>query len=152
MQDPTGKFHLMTPGQATDFSGVKGGTVQPVRVTDEGEVNVAVAVEVDFIYNHSLLLMRYMINKATGVLELEMRLFYAESEKRLKLWIPTTLTEGEHIGQTIFDRESALLVIDDGVYGSNYYDGNFAVTLVRSAGYGAGHSVWREAKGFGVCR
>lgn len=161
--EPTGKFHLMTPGQATDFAGVKGGTVQPVRVTDEGEVNVA--VEADFVYNNSRLMVRYMINKATGALEVEMRLFYAESEKRLKLWIPTTLTEGEHIGQTIFgrevlrrsyadvvsqywqavaDSESALTVIDDGVYGSNYYDGNLAVTLVRSAGYGAGNSAWGE--------
>lgn len=161
--EPTGRFHLMTPGEATDFAGVKGSLVQPVRVTEEGEVNIA--VEADFVYGHSRLAMRYLIDKITGALELELRLFYGESEKRLKLWIPTALTEGEHIGQTIFGREvlkrsyadvvsqawqavadekSALVVSDDGVYGSNFYDGALAVTLVRSAGYGAGNSAWGE--------
>ena len=46
--------------------------------------------------------------------------------------------------QALADKESALCVIDDGVYGSNAYDGNLAVTLLRSAGYGAGGSAWGE--------
>ncbi len=92
-------------------------------------------------------------------------MFNAENEMRFKLFIPTTLKDSEHIGQTIFgrevlkisyadvvsqcwqalaDKESALCVIDDGVYGSNAYDGNLAVTLLRSAGYGAGGSAWGE--------
>ena len=161
--EPTGQFHLMTPGQATEFAGIKGGIVQPVRVTDEGDMNVV--VEADMMYNQSRLLVRYIVDKVTGVLEVELRVFYAENEKRLKLFVPTTLTEGEHIGQTIFGREVlkrsyadvvsqywqavaedeyALTVIDDGVYGSNYYEGNLGVTLVRSAGYGAGNSTWGE--------
>lgn len=161
--EPTGQFHLMSPGEATDFTGVKGGTVQPVRVTDEGAVNTV--VEADFAYGHSRLLMRYLVNKADGTLELELRVFYAESEKRLKLWVPTTLENGEHWGQTIFGRELlkrsyadvvsqywqavadgefAFVVVDDGVYGSHYEEGNLGVTLVRSAGYGAASSTLGE--------
>lgn len=160
---PTGRFSLMTPGQATDFSGVKGGIVEPVRVTDEGDMNVV--VEADFVYNNSRLLMRYIVDKVTGILEVEVRVFYAENEKRLKLHLPTTLEKGEYIGQTIFGREKlkmefgdavsqywqtiaedeyALTVIDDGVYGSHYHDGTAGITLVRSAGYGSGYSAWGE--------
>ncbi len=161
--EPTGQFHLMTAGQATDFAGVKAGIVQPVRVTDEGDVNVV--VEADFMYNNSRLLTRYIVDKVTGVLEVELRVFNAENEKRFKLWIPSVIENGEHIGQTIFgrevlkrsyadvvsqywqaaaDEEHALVVIDDGVYGSNFFDGNLGVTLLRSAGYGAGNSAWGE--------
>lgn len=161
--EPTGQFHLMTAGQATDFAGVKGSIVQPVRITDEGDMNAV--IEADFMYNNSRLLMRYIVDKKTGVLDIEIRVFNAENEKRFKLFIPTTLEQGEHIGQTIFGREVlkrsyadvvsqywqtvaeeeyALNVIDDGVYGSNYWDGNLGVTLLRSAGYGAGNSAWGE--------
>jgi len=161
--EPTGQFHLMTAGQATDFAGVKGGIVQPVRITDEGDMNAV--IEADFMYNNSRLLMRYIIDKLTGVLDLELRVFNAENEKRFKLWIPGTIENGEHIGQTIFGREvlkrsyadvvsqywqaaaneeHALAVIDDGVYGSNFFGGNLGVTLLRSAGYGAGNSAWGE--------
>lgn len=160
---PLGRFNLMTPGQATDFSGVKGGIVQPVRVTDEGDMNVV--VEADFSYNNSLLLMRYIIDKATGILEVEVRVFNHELEKRLKLCVPTTIENGKYIGQTIFGREelhmsfgdvvsqywqtiaddeSAMTIIDDGVYGSDYQNGTARMTLLRSAGYGSGHSTWGE--------
>lgn len=163
VNEPTGRFTLMTAGQATDFSGVKGGVVAPVRVTDEGDMNVV--VEADMLYNGSRMLVRYIVDRVTGVLEVELRVFYAENEKRLKLLVPTTLERGEHIGQTIFGREVlkksyadvvsqywqtvaeeeyALTVIDDGVYGSHYSDGTLGVTLVRSAGYGAGSCTWGE--------
>ena len=160
---PTGRFNLMTPGKATEFSGVKGGIVAPVRVTDEGEVNTV--IEADFEYNNSRLLVRYIVEKLTGALELELRVFYAENEKRLKLCIPTTLENSEYIGQTIFGREKmrmnlqdtvshywqsvvgtdkALTIIDDGVYGSDFENGMARMTLVRSAGYGSGRSTWGE--------
>jgi len=163
-RNPIGQFNLMTPDEATDFTGVKGSVVQPVRVTDEGEMNVV--VEADFCYNNSRLLMRYIVDKVTGILEVEVRVFYAENEKRLKLRVPTTLEQGEYIGQTIFGREKlnvrggsdvvsqywqviaedeyALTMINDGVYGSYYSNGCAGITLVRSAGYGSGNSAWGE--------
>lgn len=162
-RNPIGKFVPMTPGEATDFSGVKGACVAPVRVTDEGDMNVV--IEADMQYNKSRMMMRYIVDKVTGILEVEVRVFYAENEKRLKLQIPTTLEEGEYIGQTIFGREKmrehysetvsqywqavaddeyAVTIIDDGVYGSHYEKGYAGITLVRSAGYGSGRSTWGE--------
>ena len=162
---PEGRFTLMTPGEATDFSGVKGGIVQPVRAVEDGEVETI--IEADMKYAHSRLLVRYIIGKRSGSLDVEIRVFWAENEKRLKLMIPTSIEDGEHYGMTMFGREKlrpgsrgedtfsqywqavasekhALTVTDDGVYGSNYRDGILGVTLLRSAGYGSGRSAWGE--------
>lgn len=160
---PIGSFAPMTPGQATDFSGVKGAIVAPVRVTDEGEV--CTVIEADMQYNDSKLLMRYIVNKISGSLEIEARVFNMEKEKRLKLMVPAAFENVTRCGQTIFGREEldaeggervsqywqaltdgvhALTVINDGVYGSNCINGKLGLTLLRSAGYGAGSSTWGE--------
>lgn len=161
---PIGRFAPMPAGEATDFAGVKGGIVQPVRVTDEGDLRVV--VEADMKYGASKLLMRYIVDKKTGTLEVETRLFNEEKEKRVKLVIPTTFEDADYIGQTIFAREKlnvraegdymsqywqavadadhALTIIDNGIYGSNFVDGRVGLTLLRSAGYGAARSAWDE--------
>lgn len=162
-RSPLGRFAPMPAGEATDFSGVKGGIVQPVRVTDEGEVNAV--IEADMQYHNSKMLVRYIVNKLTGILEMEIRVFFAENEKRLKLQVPTTLGKSDYIGQTVFGREklltdmtecvsqywqavansdTAFAIIDDGVYGSCCENGVAGITLVRSAGYGAGGMTWGE--------
>ncbi len=162
-RNPEGRFHLMTMGEATDFTGIKGGIVKPVRVTDEGEVNTI--IEADMVYGNSRLVMQYIVERATGVLEVAVKVHYAESEKRLKLHVPTTLPEAEWVGQTMFGREkllhsygdtvrqywealsqdgNSLVVLNNGTYGSYNYDGNLELTMVRSAGYGAGTFVWGE--------
>ncbi|MBR5366818.1 MAG: alpha-mannosidase [Clostridia bacterium] len=162
---PEGRFTLMTPGEATDFAGVKGSVVRPVRAVEEGEV--LTVIEADMKYGHSRALVRYLIGKLSGALDVEVRVFWAENEKRLKLRIPTVFESGEHWGMTMFGREKlrpgsrgedtfsqywqavtdgarALTVIDDGVYGSDWRDGVLRVTLLRSAGYGSGRSAWGE--------
>ncbi|MBO7404667.1 MAG: alpha-mannosidase, partial [Clostridia bacterium] len=162
---PEGRFTLMTPGEATDFSGVKGSVVRPVRAVEEGDI--LTVIEADMKYGHSRALVRYLIGKISGALEVEVRVFWAENEKRLKLRIPTVFESGEHWGMTMFGREKlrpgsrgedtfsqywqavtdgtrALTVIDDGVYGSDFKDGVLRVTLLRSAGYGSGRSAWGE--------
>ena len=162
---PEGRFTLMTPGEATDFSGVKGQVVSPVRAVEEGEVETI--IEADMKYGHSRALVRYLIGRRSGSLDAEIRVFWAENEKRLKLRIPTVFEDGEHWGMTMFgreklrpgsrgedtfsqywqaaaDKEHALTVLDDGVYGSDWRDGVLRVTLLRSAGYGSGRSAWGE--------
>lgn len=160
---PIGRFAPMPAGEAADFSGVKTALLSPVHVAEEGEVFVI--VEACMQYHKSRMLMRYLINKLTGVLELDMRIFFAEREKRLKLCVPTQLKESEYIGQTVFGREKlndnmqecvsqywqavagqdkALAIVDDGVYGSHCQDGTAGITLLRSVGYGAGTMTWGE--------
>lgn len=157
------RFSPMTPGQATDFSGVKGCTVTPVRVTEEGAL--AAVVEADMICRDSKAVVRYIVNKKTGALDVRINLFFGEKEKRVRLRVPTSLGDGRYTGQTIFGREEldchgseavsqywqavsdgtrALTITDDGIYGSRFSDGVVELTLARSAGYGAAQSAWGE--------
>ena len=163
LSKPEGRFAPMTPGQATDFAGVKGALINPIRVTDEGEVYTC--VEADMIYQTSRLMTRYWINKLNGALDIELILFNQEREKRAKLLIPTSVENFSYQGQTMFGRETikllredsvaqywtavtgegrALTIINDGVYGHMCEDGCAGVTLLRGAGYGAGASEWGE--------
>ena len=156
-----GRFTPMTSGEATDFSGIKGRPIQPVRIIEDGEVETV--VEAALRYNKSSMILRYRINKEIGSLGVEIRLFFAEKEKRVRLRIPTTLQNASYLGQTIFGREAlndrgvevisqyfeavaddthALTIIDDGVYGSRFASGVCDITLARSAGYGAANSAW----------
>ena len=160
---PKDCFRPMTAAEATAFTGVKGGEVLPVRVTDDGEVNTV--VEADLRYHLSRMVQRYIINKRTGMIEVESAVFFAENEKRLKLHVPTTVEDGTWTGQTMFGREalsnsrrdavsqywqalsngqSAVAVIDDGLYGSYSMDGSMEITMLRSAGYGASSFTWGE--------
>jgi len=156
-----GRFTPMTVGEATEFSGVKGRPIAPVRVIEDGEVETV--IEAAMQYHKSNMILRYRINKKRGNLTLEVRLFFAEKEKRVRLAIPTALQNSRYLGQTIFGREAlndkgveaisqywqavanethALTIIDDGVYGSRFANGKCDITLVRSTGYGAAHSSW----------
>lgn len=153
---PIGRFQLMTPEEAREFTGVREPHVLPVRVTDEGEVNTV--VEADLRYHESRMVTRYIIDRQTGFMEIELKIFNGEREKRFKLRVPTALGDGEWIGQTMFGREKlkpsygdtvnqywqalckedrAVLAVDDGIYGSYCGDGALNLTLLRSAGYGA---------------
>ena len=160
-QCPMGSFSPMPAGEAADFAGVQSSSLTPVLVTEEGEVYTV--IEAYMQYHNSRMLIRYMVNKLTGVLEQELRIFFAEREKRLKLRVSLSLEETEYLGQTIFgreklnnemeecvsqywqavaNREKALVIINDGVYGSNCKDGTVGISLLRSAGYGAGDMIW----------
>ncbi len=155
-KSPVGRFQLMSPMEAREFTGVKEPVVMPVRVTDEGEVMTV--VEADMRYHDSRLLMRYLVDRTTGCVDLDLHVFNAEREKRFKLCIPTVMEHPVWTGQTMFGRETlrpsygdtvcqywqalsengqAILVADDGVYGSYCDGGKLSLTLLRSAGYGA---------------
>ena len=162
---PEGRFSIMTPGEATDFSGVKGSVVMPVRAVEDGEVGTV--IEADMKYSGSRAMIRYMIGKRSGSLDISIKVFWAEKEKRLKLMIPTALENVSHYGMTMFGREKlrpgsrgedtfsqywqalandkyALTIIDDSVYGSHFTGDSVGISLLRSAGYGSGRSAWGE--------
>lgn len=154
---PEAGFVPMTAEEATEFSGTKSGRIDAVRVIEDGPVRVV--VEALLKYHHSVICQRYNILKNSRSIEVETVVFWRELEKRLKLSIPTALTDGSHIGQTIFGREKlntregevvsqrwsgifgkeqALTVINGGAPGSDFTNGELRVTLLRSAGYSAG--------------
>jgi alpha-mannosidase len=160
---PIGCFTLMSPERATLFAGVKGSFIEPVRMIEDGEVRTVVEALME--YGDSRVCKRYIVDKASGTLEVMLIVFFAESEKRLKMGVPTRLSGAEYIGQTMFGRErldvcpgehvsqywscisdgsSALSIANDGVYGSDYADGTARISLLRSAGYGASSFILGE--------
>ena len=157
---PIGRFELMTPERATAFSGVKcespGNVISPVRIIEDGEVRIVAEALME--YGDSQLCQRYMLDKCKGVLEINPIVFFGEKEKRLKMSVPTVISDAEYIGQTMFGREKldvmggehvaqywtcvsndkdAVSIINDSTYGSDFLDGQARITLLRSAGYGA---------------
>jgi alpha-mannosidase len=153
---PLGSFRLMSRERAQAFSGIKGGPVEALRLMEDGEVRSTVEAMME--YGDSRACLRYSLNKLSGILELTLFVFFSESEKRLKLTVPTVLSGAEYLGQTVFGRErldvcqgehvsqywsavsdgrNAVCLFNDGVYGSDYAGGAARLTLLRSAGYGA---------------
>ena len=82
-------FRLATPQETTEWLGhqrVEGENrlpQKPVQIIEDGPVRTV--VEAYFVDNHSFLTQRYIINKRSAVLELELDIFWAEKCKMLKL-------------------------------------------------------------------
>lgn len=149
----TGIFELMTPVQAAEFSGLPG-ELAPVRVIEDGSVRTV--VEALFRHGCSAVVSHYKIPKIGTELEIELRVFWNEKTKMLKLQIPAN--GNRYLGQTAFgvnelptngdeavsqkwcavlndDGDWALTVINDGVYGSDFSADGLRLTLLRSPVY-----------------
>ncbi|QNK56148.1 alpha-mannosidase [Paenibacillus sp. PAMC21692] len=154
-RDVLGRFQLMPSGQGTDFSGVDAGLLPSVRVIEDGEVRTV--IEALFFYRDSQIVQTYKLPKQGSEIEIHVRVFWNEKDKLLKWSIPTSI--GDHAayrGQTMFgvaelpndgheavaqkwvaavDDHSAFTVVNDGVYGSDFKDGEIRMTLLRSPAY-----------------
>ena len=157
-RDVIGEFTLMDERQSARFAGVKGETLPPVRVVEDGPVRTV--IEAGFRYGDSCALIRYILGREDRSIGLEIRLQYMEKGRMVKLALPTVLTEG-YVGQGMFGwgelyadgREAvaqqwtaargggrALTVINDGVYGSDCEGGEIRLSLIRSPAY-TGHPI-----------
>lgn len=151
-----GKFALMNPGAGSDFSGVKERLLPSVRVIEDGDVRTV--IEAVLTYGNSSLVLTYKLPKQGTELEVHVRVFWNEKDKMLKLSVPTTLADGDYVGQTAFGAHKlpdngdeavaqkwvavqsqsqgrAVTCINDGIYGSDYCDGEIRLSLLRGAGY-----------------
>lgn len=159
-RDLAGRFRLMSPGETAGFAGTQG-AVEPVRIIEQGPVRTV--VEGLFRYNSSAAAVRYMIPKEGTEVEMEIRLFWNEKDKMVKLAFPGRLTDAECFGQVAygvqkFDREGeelaaqqwvglfsnqtgrAFTVSNQTTHGFDYSDGELRLSLLRSPAY-AGHPV-----------
>jgi alpha-mannosidase len=161
-RDVAGPFCLMGREEGTGFSGIAGTLLESVRVIEDGAVRTV--VEAVFRYGDSFVCQRYKLPKRGAEIEVEVRVFWNEKKKMLKLSIPTTLTDADYLGQTAYGVEKlltngqevvaqkwvglfeeaagpeqgrALTCINDGVYGSDCRDGEIRLSLLRSPGYSA---------------
>lgn len=151
-----GQFRLMDPGAGTDFSGVKGVMLPSVRVVEDGEVRTVIEAVLE--YGRSALCMTYKLPKRGTKVEVQVRLYWNEKDKLLKLAIPTCLEQSTYQGQTVYgvqklpvdgtesvaqkwtmlaDEQAAVSLINNGVYGSDAQDGVMRPTLIRGSGYTA---------------
>ncbi|MGC9347920.1 MAG: glycoside hydrolase family 38 C-terminal domain-containing protein, partial [Anaerolineae bacterium] len=159
-RDIAGTFELMEPEESAAFSGVRRDTLPPVRVVEDGPVRTV--VEAVFAYRNSVLVQRYLLPKRGTELGLETRVQWAEKDRLLKLAIPTPMTDGHYVGQVAYGAgdlpsdgaeavaqkwsavvggdDRALTCIDDGIYGSDFSDGELRLSLLRSPAY-AGHPI-----------
>lgn len=156
-------FRPMTSRQATEFAGVKGGEIPAVRMIEDGELHAV--VEALMVCGESKLVMRYYIDKESPTVSLRLTVFNTQKEKILKLIVPAEISDTEYYGQTMFGREKlsvrqgeavshcwtaiandihAITIINDGVYGSDFKNGEARISLLRSAGYGAATFVLGE--------
>jgi len=153
-----GKFGLMSKEVGSHFSGITADPIPSVRVIEDGEVRIV--VECMLSYGHSYICQKYKLPKQGTEIELELRVFWNEKDKMLKLSIPTLLAQSAFLGQVAYGLDElpsngkeavaqkwvavvsqkknlALIFINEGVYGSDFYDKELRISLLRSPAYSA---------------
>ncbi|MBB6672253.1 glycoside hydrolase family 38 N-terminal domain-containing protein [Cohnella nanjingensis] len=151
-----GRFELMDPEEGTEFSGIKEAPLPSVRVIEDGEVRTV--VESVLRYGKSAICLTYKLPKRGTEIEVQLRVYWNEKDKMLKLSVPTVFADGKYRGQTAYGISElaengeetvaqkwvavesakmgqALTCINDGIYGSDYRAGEIRLSLLRGAGY-----------------
>ena len=153
-----GKFTLMPQEDAAAHAGVKRARLPAVRVVEDGPVRTV--VEASLRYNHSTILLTYRIPKHGTEIEVHARVQWNEKDRMLKLSVPTALKNAVYKGQTAYgihdlpvngdeavahkwvaavseEDNTAVRVINNGCYGSDFKDGEIRLSLLRSSAYSA---------------
>ena len=151
-----GRFRLMERGEGTAFSGVTKAPLDSVRIIEDGPVRTV--VESVLSYNNSFVVLRYKLPKQGTEIELEVRVYWNEKDKMLKLSIPVAFGDGEYRGQTAYgveklhnngnevvgqkwtaavskEKKLAVTCINNCIYGSDYSARGMRLTLLRGCGY-----------------
>ncbi|MBT3233683.1 MAG: alpha-mannosidase [Calditrichaeota bacterium] len=159
-----GTFTLMNVRDSATFAGLTIPRLEPVHIIEDGPVRTI--VEALFKYNHSSLCIRYIIPKSGSEIEINLKVYWLEKDKMLKLSIPTLLKNSNCRGQVAygveeFDREGEELVaqkwvsvvsedqnqsftvINDCIHGLDFESGELRLSLLRSPAY-SGHPVKRN--------
>ncbi len=155
-RDVAGRFKLMSEEQGTKLSAVVDGPIPSVRVIEDGQVRTV--VEAVFACGDSAIVQQYLLPKFGTQLEVRTRVHWNEKDKMLKLSIPVPGTDNRYLGQVAYGvqqlpangdeavaqkwvavvsdkADTALTVINDGIYGSDFSVDGLRLTLLRSAGY-----------------
>ena len=155
-REQVGTFTLLTQEKSARFSGVRQEALRPARVIEDGAVRTV--VEVVMGYGNSFICQTYRMPKRGAEVEIEVRVHWNEKSNMLKWSIPTVFSHARYIGQQAFGVEPlpttgrevaaqkwvaaasdaagmAFTCINDGVYGSDFADGELRVSLLRSPAY-----------------
>ncbi len=158
-----GRFSLASPEETARFSGIREGGLAPVRVIEDGEVRAV--VEAVLSYGASRIALRYKIPKKGTEVEVDVRVFWAERDRMLKLSLPSKLRSPRVLGQVAYGADelpsngdeavaqkwlalvsnedgAAMTVVNDGVHGSDWSGGELRLSLLRSPAYAA--DTWED--------
>ncbi|WP_026688377.1 glycoside hydrolase family 38 C-terminal domain-containing protein [Alteribacter aurantiacus] len=159
-----GEFELVTEKNDTD-SLVGNQTLDSVRIIEDGRVRTV--VEASFKYQGSYICQRYFLPKQGTEIKVTLTVYWNEKCKMLKLSVPTELPSAKYLGQVAYGNENlpigdrevvtqkwscavsndsnkALTCINNGIYGSNFSDGEIRLSLMRSPGYASLHGGGNE--------
>ena len=162
-RESVGHFTPLSPEKAAEIAGVAG-TLDPVRVIEDGDARTV--VEALLGYNDSFLVLTYKLPKAGTEVEVQVRVFWNEKDRLLKLVLPSALASPTYAGQVVFGRDElpgadrecvaqqwtavlseadglAFTCINEGSHGSDFMDGAMRLSLLRSPAY-SGHPIWER--------
>jgi len=148
-----GRFKLMRQSDAALFSGVAAKRARPVRVIEDGPVRSV--VEALFRYNDSTICLRYKLPRVGTEVAIEVRVYWLEKDRMLKLSLPATWEDSKLTGQVAYgveelpsngnemvaqkwvaavsrSAERALTVINDCTYGCDLKNGELRLSMLRS--------------------
>jgi alpha-mannosidase len=151
-----GNFRLMSEQATARFAGMPQQSMTPVRVIEDGPVRLV--VEALFHYKSSNLCVRYKLPRLGAEIEIELRIYWNEKDRMVKLSLPFFDSQAKLLGQTAFgvdqlpvtglectaqkwvmltNGDHALSVINDRTYGLDLKDGELRISLLRSPAYAA---------------
>jgi alpha-mannosidase len=155
-RDYEGKFSILSEQESAGFAGIDGSRLKNVQVIEDGPVRTV--VEALFRYNQSYICQRYKFPKKGSEFEVEIRVFWNEKDRMLKIAIPSLFRSGICLGQVAYgvqefhpsddervaqkwvgmvsqDNRHALTVINDRVYGFDLKGDELRISLLRSPAY-----------------
>ena len=154
-----GFFKLASRKLTGQFTGADLPALEPLRVIEDGPARTV--VEALFHYGSSFICQRYKLPKVGTEIEIEIIVQWNEKDRMLKLLTcPPGAKDGKYIGQVAFGvaelptdgteavaqkwtavvsrkNNLALTIINDGIYGSDFSDKGWRLSLLRSPGYAA---------------
>ncbi|MFC1997474.1 glycoside hydrolase family 38 C-terminal domain-containing protein [Chloroflexota bacterium] len=127
-----------------------------MRIIEDGDVRTV--VEAVLGYADSRIILRYKLPKKGTEIEIEVRVHWNEKDRMLKLAFPTPDKNSTYHGQVAYGADqlpdngdeavaqkwvavlseadqTALTIVNDGIYGSDFVYGEARFSLLRSAGY-----------------
>lgn len=160
-RDILGNFALLSASEGQRFSGVINPGLPAVRVIEDGIVRTV--VEAVLSYGDSYAVLRYKLPKRGSEIEVEVRVHWNEKDRMLKLSLPTPDKASTYMGQVAYgvdglpsngdevvaqkwvavvskSHDTALTIINDGIYGSDFCYGEARLSLLRSPAY-SGHPI-----------
>lgn len=153
-----GRFKLLSRDSGTKFCGFDEGQLDSVRIIEDGDVRTV--VEAVFGYEESFIAQRYLLPKQGTEIGVEMRVYWNQKNKMLKLQVPLAFEGDSYLGQTAFGVQElptngneavaqkwvavtnkktnqCISCINNGIYGSDCSNRKLRLSLLRAPAYSA---------------